>query len=72
MKGGYMFGWTDPRASYGFIKVHETEYAIKLCNWLPPRYAVVKKIVGGEEIETLVTQVSKESAQGYLKLLKEN
>ena len=70
MEKRYMYGWTDPNATYGFISVHETEYAIKLCNWLPPKYAVVKKI-SGKEIETMATNVSKKSAQGYLKLLKD-
>jgi hypothetical protein len=70
-KDRYVVGFTDPRAMYSgeFLKDY-IRYKIKMSNWLPPKYTVVK-YVNGAEAQIMVSGVSKEVAEGYVKLLEE-
>jgi hypothetical protein len=66
----YRTGWTDPRGIFYSRFVDRIEYKVKMSKWIPPRYAVVKYVNGGEA-ETVVDGMPIETAQGYIKLLKE-
>ena len=66
----YRTGWADARGFFQSRFVDRVEYKTKMTNWLPPRYAVAK-FVNGALSETVIDGVPIETAQGYIKLLKE-
>jgi hypothetical protein len=73
-KANYTFGWTDPRMpnfddDYRY-EVRPTEWHA----WVPGcKWQVIKRsLVHHDVIEVLATVDSREVAEGFIKLLKEN
>jgi len=66
----YRMGWSDARGIFTSGYKDRVEYKVKMSKWIPPRYAVVKYVNGGEA-ETVIDGVPIETAHGYIKLLQE-
>ena len=66
----YRMGWSDARGIFTSGYKDRVEYKVKMSKWIPPRYAVVKYVNGGEA-ETGIDGVPIETAHGYIKLLQE-
>jgi len=66
----YTMGWSDARGIFHSNFEDRVEYKVKMSKWIPPRYAVVKYVNGGEA-ETVIDGVPIETAHGYIKLLQE-
>jgi hypothetical protein len=69
-KNRYAMGWSDVMGTFSSRFADRVEYKVKMSKWIPPRYAVVKYVNGGEA-ETIVDGVSQDTAKGYVKLLQE-
>jgi hypothetical protein len=68
----YGYGWSDPRGLlYGpSVGIYRYEVVYK---FRPMGYAVVKRsLVHQDVVEVLVNGLTKEAAEGFIKLLKEN
>ena len=68
-KTKYGYGWTDPRMPWGAYV-----YEVRRTSYLPwGKWEVVKSSLLHSDVnEVLATVDSRDAAEGYIKLLKEN
>ena len=65
-KASYTFGWTDPRMPMFYLWRYEVFVT-------PDGYQVVKKhLVHQDVVEVLASGLTLETAEGFIKLLKED
>ena len=68
-KTRYGYGWTDPR----MLRLDIYVYEVRRTSYLPwGKWQVVKSSPHSDVNEVLATVDSRETAEGFIKLLKEN
>jgi len=73
-KDKYAHGWTDPRAAFDPRMPNLDSYRYEVSyRFVPEGYVVVKRnLVHQDVVEVLASGLTKEAAEGFIKLLKEN